>query len=69
MFQLEVNNSIDPMWQDFLIFYKNNDADNLSHLEDEVINRLKMYNQNHFSEKYYFDMINLYNILAFILRD
>ena len=66
---MEVNNSIDPMWQDFLIFYKNNDTDNLSHLKGEVINRLRLYNQNDFSKQYYFDMTNLYHVLELALGD
>lgn len=65
---MEVNN-IDPMWQDFLIFYKNNDTENLFKLKIEVFNRLKIYKQNDFSKKYYFDMTNLYHVLGFILGD
>jgi len=64
-----IDKKIDPMWQDFLIFYRNNDTDNLSNLKDEVSNRLKLYNQNDFSKQYYFDMTNLYRIIEFALGD
>lgn len=62
-------NKIDPMWQDFLNYFKESDVEGLNNLKTCVDNRLSMYSSDDIKKPFAIQIILLNNILKDILNN